>query len=71
MFGKKAAVKKLDYNPAEQKPVLKCSICNGEQVAGLKNIKTGKVEEVMVIRGEKDLETFKRMCGVTDVVKEY
>lgn len=71
MFGKKAAVKKLDYDPTAQKPVLKCSICTGEQVAGLKNIKTGKVEEVMVIRGEKDLETFKQMCGVTDVAKEY
>lgn len=71
MFGKKTRVKKLNYDPAEQKPVIKCSICNGEQVAGLKNIKTGKVEEIMVIRGEQDLETFKQMCGVTDVVKEY
>ena len=67
MFGKKT----LNYDPAEQKPVIKCSICNGEQVAGLKNIKTGKVEEIMVIRGEEDLETFKQMCGVTDVAKEY
>ncbi len=71
MFGKKTRVKKLNYDPAEQKPVIKCSICNGEQVAGLKNIKTGKVEEIMVIRGEEDLETFKQMCGVTDVAKEY
>lgn len=71
MFGKKTRVKKLNYDPAEQKPVIKCSICNGEQVAGLKNIKTGKVEEIMVIRGEQDLETFKQMCGVTDVAKEY
>lgn len=71
MFGKKTKVKKLNYDPAEQKPVIKCSICNGEQVAGLKNIKTGKVEEIMVIRGEQDLETFKQMCGVTDVAKEY
>ena len=71
MFGKKTRVKKLNYDPAEQKPVIKYSICNGEQVAGLKNIKTGKVEEIMVIRGEEDLETFKQMCGVTDVAKEY
>lgn len=71
MFGKKTRVKKLNYDPAEQKPVIKCSICNGEQVAGLKNIKTGKVEEIMVIWGEEDLETFKQMCGVTDVAKEY
>lgn len=71
MFGKKTAEKKLNYDPAMQKPVLKCSICTGEQVAGLKDLATGKVEEVMLIRGEKDLEAFKRMCGVTDVAKEY
>lgn len=71
MFGKKTAEKKLNYDPTAQKPVLKCSICTGEQVAGLKDLATGKVEEVMLIRGEKDLETFKRMCGVTDVAKEY
>lgn len=71
MFGKKAAEKKLVYDPTVQKPVLKCSICTGEQVAGLKNLVTGKVEEVMLIRGEKDLEAFKQMCGVTEVEKEY
>lgn len=71
MFGRKTEEKKLNYDPAAKKPVLKCSICTGEQVAGLKDLATGKVEEIMLIRGEKDLESFKRMCGVTDVAKEY
>ena len=31
MFGKKKA---SSYDPAAQKPVLRCSICTGEQVAG-------------------------------------
>lgn len=71
MFKKRAKAEKLSYDPTVQKPVLKCSICNGEQVAGLKDIRTGKVEEVMLIRSSKDLDTFKQMCGATEVEKEY
>lgn len=71
MFKKRDKAEKLSYDPTVQKPVLKCSICNGEQVAGLKNIRTGKVEEIMLIRSKKDLDAFKQMCGVTEVEKEY
>ena len=71
MFGKKKPVKKLEYNPAEKKPVLRCSICNGEQVAGLKNLQTGAFEEVMLIHGPADLELFRQMTGQTDIPKEY
>lgn len=61
----------LTYDPATQTPILKCSICTGEQVAGLKDIRTGKFEEVMLIRSEKDLNTFLKMCGITTITKEY
>ena len=72
MFKKKPdRVRPLVYDPAVQKPILKCSICTGEQVAGLKNIKTGKFEDIMLIRTEKDLQTFFQMCGVSDITKEY
>jgi hypothetical protein len=67
---KKRQVKK-DYDRATQKPIIHCSICNGEQVAGFKNLQTGKFEEVMVIKSNKDLETFKEMYGITEVGKEY
>ena len=30
------------YDTSIQKPVLKCSICNGEQVAGVKDMHIGK-----------------------------
>lgn len=33
------------YDPNHQKPVLKTSICTGEQVAGFKDLQTGKIEE--------------------------
>lgn len=73
MFGKK---KKMDatpksYDKEKQKPVLRCSICTGEQVAGFKDLKTGKFDDVMLIESENDLETFKKMYGVTDISKEY
>lgn len=54
-----------------QKPVLRCSICTGEQVAGFKNLNTGKFEEVMLIKNEKDLEEFMSRYGISEVSKEY
>jgi hypothetical protein len=69
MFKKTKVVK--SYDKEIQKPVIHCSICNGEQVAGFKNLTTGKFEEVMVIKSDKDLREFMEMYGVTDIVKEY
>ncbi len=69
MFHKKA--KRKEYDEKNQKPVIHCSICTGEQVAGFKNIHTGKFEEVMLIKGEKDLEAFLAMYGLDEVTKEY
>ena len=59
------------YDAINEKPVLKCSICNGEQVAGFKDTRTGKFNELMFVRDEKDLQHFKEMYGLTEVVKEY
>ncbi|MCI8533485.1 MAG: aspartate dehydrogenase [Lachnospiraceae bacterium] len=70
MFGRKT-VKKKDYDKENLRPVLKCSICTGEQVAGFKNIHTGKFEEIMLIRNEKGLEQFKETYGIDTVTKEY
>lgn len=71
MFGKKTKVKKLNYDPAEQKPVIKCSICNGEQVAGFENIHTGIFKEQMLIRNNAELEDFKRRYGIEEIKKIY
>lgn len=72
MFGRKKQTPiKLEYDKENQKPVVRCSICTGEQVAGFKNIHTGKFEEVMLIRNEKELDVFKAMYDLDDVVKEY
>lgn len=50
MFWKKTPIQKNSYDTENQIPILKCSICNGEQVAGFKDIHTGKFEEIMFIK---------------------
>ena len=68
---KNQGIEKLSYDPDKQKPVLKCSICNGEQVAGLKDLRSGQFEEVMLVRNGADLDRFRAMVGVEDIPKEY
>ena len=70
LFKKKSVVQ--SYDKENKKPVIKASICNGEQVAGFKDIQTGKIEEVMLIKSPADLESFKAMYGIDkEIVKEY
>lgn len=59
------------YDPSTQKPILRCSICTGEQVAGFKDLHTGKFTDIMLIRDDRDLQTFKEQYGVTDITKEF
>ena len=70
LFKKKGVVQ--SYDKENKKPVIKASICNGEQVAGFKDIHTGKIEEVMLIKNQEDLEHFKAMYGIDEeIAKEY
>ena len=71
MFHKKETIKKRSYDAARQKPVLRCSICTGEQVAGFQDLQTGKVEEIMLIRNAEDLQKFRDMYGVETLEKIY
>lgn len=70
MFGKKRVIKK-EYDRENQRPVLKCSICNGEQVAGFKNIHTGEFQEIALIQNKKDLDEFMEMYEIDRIEKEY
>lgn len=74
IFGKNkktSSVPSYDYDSAKEKPIIRASICTGEQVAGFKDLVTGEFHEIMLIRGEKDLEDFKKAYGVEEVEKEY
>ena len=70
LFKKKTIVK--TYDKDNKKPVIKASICNGEQVAGFKDVHTGKIEEVMLIKSPADLDTFMKIYGIDEeIAKEY
>ena len=71
MFFKRKKNKKT-YDKETKKPIIKASICNGEQVAGFLDINTGAFEEVMLIRNTDDLARFRDEYGIAgDIEKKY
>ena len=68
LFRKQTATK--TYDKENKKPVIRASICNGEQVAGFKDIHTGRIEEVMLIKSPADLEAFRKMYGIDEEVEQ-
>lgn len=72
MFGKKKPQVE-HYDKEQVRPVIRASICNGEQVAGFKNLHTGKFEEIMLIRDGRDKEIFLNRYGISpdEITKEY
>lgn len=61
----------VTYDPEHQKAVIRCSICTGEQVAGFQDMRSGKFEEVMLIRDQADLLHFKQQYNVDEITKIY
>lgn len=62
----------LSYDKENKRPVIRSSICTGEQVAGFKDIHSGKMEEVMLIKSPADVEAFKQKYGIIEeILKEY
>ncbi len=58
------------YDRENKTPVIRASICTGEQVAGFKDIHTGAFEEVMLIRGAHDLADFRERFGIEGEIKK-
>lgn len=52
------------YDPNLKTPMIRKNLANGEKVAGFMNKATGKFEEKMLIRDEKDLKEFMRRYGI-------
>ena len=73
MFGKskKKHITPLNFDPEKMKPVIRCSICTGEQAAGFLNKQTGEFKEVCLITNEKALRSFMETYGLTDIEKIY
>lgn len=73
MFGRKKKLSPPLFDTAGQVPVIRTSICTGEQVAGFKDPATGKFREVCLIRNGADLRDFLAQYGVAeeDIRREY
>ena len=66
MFWKQKKKPQLAYDKSGKVPVIRSSICTGEQVAGFKAEDTGKFEEVMLIRDDSDYQEFLRLYDVAE-----
>ncbi|MBR2571394.1 MAG: aspartate dehydrogenase [Clostridia bacterium] len=53
------------YDASALTPVIRSSICTGERVAGFRENATGRFREVMLIRDDRDLDTFRSQYGIT------
>lgn len=63
-FRKEKNLPHEDYDRENKVPIIRASICTGEQVAGFKDLKTGQFEEVMLIRSEADKNAFLKRYGI-------
>lgn len=58
MFGRRKRKHTPVYDKSGKIPVIRSSICTGEQVAGFKDPVSGKFRELMLIRDSDDLAEF-------------
>ncbi len=57
---------RVEFDRSAKAPVIRASICTGEKTACLRDRRTGKLEEVMLIRTPEDLREFLETYGVTE-----
>lgn len=63
----------FSFDREKHKPVIRASICTGEQVAGFKDLSTGRFTEIMLIRNNEDIEEFTGKYHITreEITREY
>ena len=73
MFGRKKRQTVIPYDKTGKNPVIRSSICTGEQVAGFKDPVSGKFQELMLIRNDRDLQEFLEQYQVSesDIQREW
>ncbi len=64
MFGRKKKPTTAPYDRGDKIPVIRSSICTGEQVAGFKDPSSGKFQELMLLRDDRDFQEFLRRYQV-------
>ena len=63
-------ISRTTYNQATKTPVIKCSICTGEQVAGFQDNATKAFEDIMLIQDASDLAHFREMYDIIGDIKK-
>ena len=73
MFGGRKKRTAPVYNKAGKIPVIRSSICTGEQVAGFKDPVSGKFDELTLIRSGGALAEFcsQYQVGESDIQREW
>lgn len=73
LFGKRRKPPAAGYDKNGKIPVIRSSICTGEQVAGFKDIVSGKFEELMLIRNTQDFQEFlcRYQVEETEIKREW
>lgn len=66
MFFKRKKEEKKVFNRETHIPVIRISICTGEQVAGFKDRATGHFEEVVCLRSDADRKCFLQEYGIRE-----
>lgn len=73
MFGRRKRKHTPVYDKSGKIPVIRSSICAGEQVAGFKDPVSGKFDDLMLIRNSNDLAEFIALFQVdeSDIQREW
>lgn len=73
MFGRRKKQAAVPYDRGGKIPVIRSSICTGEQVAGFKDPVSGKFHELMLIRDRDDLAEFLSQYQIdeADIQREW
>ena len=66
MFGRKKRSAGIPYDKTGKIPALRSSICTGEQTAGFRDAVSGRFEELMLIRNDRDFQEFLRRYQVDE-----
>ena len=61
---------KEDYPLDKYIPLIKASICTGEQVIGFKEKSTNKFIEICLVKDIKDIENFKKKYNIVGTIKK-
>lgn len=61
------------FDKEYHRPVIRSSICTGEQVAGFKDRHTGRFTEIMLVRNNEDIEEFTQKYGISreEITREW